>query len=137
MVVLAVIAALLGLAMPQFAHLMASIRASFVREDLEQQLLQLPQRVRLTGRNAILLGTQDLDVDPDEAVEAFQVADSAPQILRLDLPSDWTMELSNPILYRFTGVCEGGEVTFRLPPVALRYRLEPPLCRPQAIDAAG
>jgi len=46
------------------------------------------------------------------------------------------MRVDRPILYHFSGACEGGEVVFSLPPVALRYVLAPPLCRPISSNAA-
>jgi|SRR5579863_9285604 len=137
LVVLAIMAGLIAIAVPQFLQLYRRVRASFERTDLEQQLLALPQLVRQRGRGGVLL-------DPSqEGAPGSPAADIAPpgesefehwERLRLDLPSGWTMRVPQPIFYRFTGMCGGGEVDFSSPPTVLRYNLIPPLCRPRLAE---
>jgi type II secretory pathway pseudopilin PulG len=127
MVVLALVAALIGIAFPTFVRLYARARVSFERKDLEHQLASLPERVRASGEAGVLADPKDdLDGKPAYA-EARR--------LKLDLPQDWSMRVPSPIFYHFTGACDGGEVTFALPPVSLHYVLTPPLCRPRLADA--
>lgn len=138
LIVLAIMAGLVAIAVPQFSQLYSRVRASFERADIEQQLLQLPQLVRQRGRGGILLdpsqqpapGGALADIVPPESSEFEQWG-----TLRLDLPSGWTMRVPRPIFYRFTGVCSGGEVDFSLPPTLLRYTLVAPLCRPRLAEA--
>jgi prepilin-type N-terminal cleavage/methylation domain-containing protein len=137
LVVLAIMAGLVAIAVPQFSKLYSRVRASYERTDLEQQLLALPQQVRQRGRGGVLL-------DPSqEGTPGSAAADIAPpgggefehwEHLRLDLPSGWAMRVPQPIFYRFTGMCGGGEVDFSSPPTVLRYNLVPPLCRPRLAE---
>ena len=134
MVVLAIIAGLLVIAAPGFLKLYASVRLSFDRKDLERQLLNLPREARESGTNEVL-------VDPaiaDPAHEPVNVAEfESWKPVRLDLPKGWTMTVPKPIVYHFTGACDGGTVTFSFPPLSLSYVLTPPLCRPLPADASN
>ena len=126
--VLALIAALMAIAFPQFLRLYARVRVSFEREDLERQLAELPEEVRTAGREAVL-------ADPSAPMPAGDADPAAPRRLSLDLPQNWTVRVPKPILYHFTGACDGGEVVLSLPPVSLHYVLTPPLCRPRLANA--
>lgn len=140
LVVLAIMAALLAVAVPAFANLYTRARVAFERDDIEHQLLQLPQQVRLSGHGGVLVdplspnqsGTAMTALLP-ESITAFEAA----QPLQLDLPKGWTWHVSQPILYHFTGACDGGEVTVSLPPWSLRYVLTAPLCRPILADSGA
>ena len=133
MVVLALIAALLAIAAPQFVRLYGRVRLAFERQDLNGNL-ELPERVRNAGQAGVL-------EDPSAAVPDTPAgaAGEAPleraQKLTLDLPRDWAVTVPKPIFYHFTGACDGGEVIFSLPPLSLHYVLTPPLCRPRVVDA--
>ena len=126
-VVLALIAALMAIAFPQFVRLYARARVAFERQDLERQLTELPEKVRSAGRPGVLA---DPATAPDAPSDAPQPLEGTPMALRLDPPDGWTVSVPNPIRYHFNGVCDGGEVTLALPPLSLRYVLAPPLCRP-------
>jgi general secretion pathway protein G len=138
LIVLAIMAGLVAIAVPQFLQLYSRVSASFERADLERQILELPQLVRQRGRGGVLL-------DPaQELAPGSAAADSVPpgssgfeqwDTLRLELPPGWAMRVPKPVFYRFTGVCSGGEVDLSLPPTVLRYKLIPPLCRPRLADA--
>ena len=139
LVVMAVLAGLVAIAVPQFAQLYARIRASFERADLERQLLELPQLVRASGRAGVLLDPSETGIPPG-SIASEQLAGGEAQEwqrLRIDLPRGWAMRVPTPVVYRFTGVCSGGEVDLSLPPAEIRYMLYPPLCRPQMADANG
>ena len=129
-VALAVLASLIAIASPQFIKLYARARASLEQEDLERQLLELPQKVRDGGRAGILT---DPSAGPTRS--AADMGFDEPQMLRIDLPEGWSMQVPKPIFYHFTGACDGGEVTLSLPPLALHYVLTAPLCRPRLVDA--
>ena len=138
LVVLAIMAGLVAIAVPQFSHLYSGVRASFERADLEQQLLALPQMVRQRGRGGVLLdpsqefapGSAAGDIVPPGSREFEQW-----ERLQLNLPTGWAIRVPKPIFYRFTGVCSGGEVDFSSPPAVLRYNLVAPLCRPRLAEA--
>jgi prepilin-type N-terminal cleavage/methylation domain-containing protein len=138
LLVMAILAGLTAIAIPQFAQLYARVRASFERADLEQQLLELPQLVRQRGRGGVLLDSSR-DASPGAALaEAGPAAGSELEqweTLPIDLPKGWTMRVPTPVFYQFTGACNGGEVDLSLPPTFFRYILTPPLCRPLMADA--
>ena len=138
-VVIAIIAALGTIAYAYFAPLNARVRAVFERDDLEGQLLALPQRVRLSGRGGILTSRSGDDLPEGTIVDVEGVAETGNaleqwQVLRLELPKPWRLRVARPIFYHFSGSCEGGEVEFVLPPLSLRYVLTAPLCRPIRSD---
>lgn len=142
LVVLAIVA---GLATVAYAVMIAGYsraRAAYAQGDLERQLLELPQRVRASGHGGILT-SQSGDDRPDGAavmVEGITAADrsiEAWRVLRLELPAGWRMRVGAPIFYHFSGSCDGGEVVFLHPPIALHYRLRAPLCRPLGDDPAA
>jgi type II secretory pathway pseudopilin PulG len=133
LLVMAILAGLTAVAVPQFLHLYARVRASFERADLEQQLLELPQLVRQRGRGGVLLdsargaspGIALAEAGPDASSELEQW-----ETLPIDLPKGWIMRVPTPVFYQFTGACNGGEVDLSLPPTSFRYILTAPLCRP-------
>lgn len=137
MVVLAIIAGLLAVASPGFVRLYASVRASLEQQDLERQLLMMPRQVRELGWSGTLVDPSlensahlTQDVRPGSGIEVWRT-------LQLDLPSGWSIAVPRPIFYHFTGTCDGGQVTFSLPPLSWTYILAAPLCRPQPADATG
>ena len=137
LVVMAVLAGLAAIAVPQFAQLYDRVRASFERADVERQLLELPQLVRSRGRGGVLRDPAGPGAAASGAADGVPVGVGEAEkwdSLSIDLPPGWTMRVPKPVLYRFTGVCSGGEVDLSLPPTKLRYILHPPLCRPQIAD---
>jgi prepilin-type N-terminal cleavage/methylation domain-containing protein len=136
LVVLLIMTGLLAIALPQFAQLFARVRASYERTDIERQLYELPQVVRAQGRGGVLFdpsqGGAAAETPPDGVVTGEL---QHWEILRVVLPRGWEMRVPQPVYYRFTGACSGGEVDLSLPPTVFRYALAPPLCRPQRIAA--
>jgi prepilin-type N-terminal cleavage/methylation domain-containing protein len=138
LIVLAIMAGLVAIAVPQFSQLYSRVRASFERADLERQLFELPQLVRQRGRGGVLLDPTQ-EPAPGTAAAAIEPPGSSGfeqwEMLRINLPPGWAMRVPKPVFYRFTGACSGGEVDFSLPPSLLRYNLIPPLCRPRLAEA--
>jgi prepilin-type N-terminal cleavage/methylation domain-containing protein len=135
LIVLAIMAGLIAIAVPQFTRLYSRLRASYDRADLEQQLLQLPQLVRQRGRDGVLLDpARGNSVGDADAAKAQNGELEQWESLPIDVPPGWSMRVPKPVYYRFTGACSGGEVEFLLPPTLLRYNLTPPLCRPRLAD---
>ena len=141
-VVLLIVASLSAIAYSYVMPLYARVRIAFERDDLQRQLLELPQRVRQSGRGGILVSRSADDL-ADGTVMAVDGAPPASgvienwQVLRLYLPGGWRLHVAEPIFYHFSGACEGGEVEFLLSETTLRYRLAPPLCRPIEDDAGA
>ena len=142
LIVLAIVAGLSAVAYAVMIAGYSRARAAYARDDLERQLLELPQRVRASGHGGILTSRSGAD-RPDGAsvmVEGITAADRSIEdwrVLRLELPAGWRMRVAAPIFYHFSGSCEGGEVVFLHPPIALHYRLAAPLCRPLGDDPAA
>lgn len=136
---MAILGALLAVALPQFSQLATSVRFSFERSDIEQQLLELPQVVRQSGRSGVLRDPADaapVEHASDTTSDGASATDPrAPQTLHLDLPQGWTMRVAKPILYRFTGACSGGTVELSVASAVYRYALAAPLCRPEPVAA--
>jgi prepilin-type N-terminal cleavage/methylation domain-containing protein len=144
LVVLAIIAVLGTLAYTYVIPLYARARAAYEQDDIERQLLKLPQRVRQSGHGGILTSWSGDDLQNGTliAVEGAAKAGNALeqwQVLRLALPQGWRLQVGHPIFYHFSGTCEGGEVDVVLGADTLRYVLTAPLCRPIRADvqAAG
>lgn len=140
LVVLAVLAAIVAVAVPRFLQLYARVSFAFQRDDVERQLLELPQEVRRSGRGGILFDPS-AGVHPGDTAAAAATVGSARafeewQPLRMELPGNWSLRVPNPILYHFTGACEGGEVILTVAGLSNRYVLTPPLCRPRLADAS-
>ncbi len=120
-IVVAVLAALVAVAIPEFSRLYARVRIALERDDIERQLTELPQRVQASGRGGI-----------PRCREHRQTAPAAPpadgqleqwQALGFDLPEGWKMQVPAPVFYHFTGACDGGEIVFSLSALSLRYVL--------------
>ena len=140
MVVLAILAALSAIAYAYSAPLTARVRAAFERDDFERQLLELPLRVRNSGHGGVLTSQSGDNLPEGTPLPVEGMAASDPleewQVLRIDVARPWRLLVPRPIYYHASGACEGGEVKFLLPPVALRFVLTPPLCRPLYDNAA-
>lgn len=140
LIVIAILATLVGIALPQLNRLFAAVVASFQRTDIERELLELPQRVRQRGRNGVLFNPAKADAATEQAERRTSKPGSDVEEwehLKIDLPPGWIMSMPSPIFYRLTGSCSGGEVDLSYPPVSYRYTLLAPLCRPQLAVADG
>lgn len=134
LVVMAIMAGLVAIALPSFVQLFARVRYSYERSDVERQLYDMPQLVRQRGRGGVLVDSSLSVRDAAAAdVEGREAVLQRWDFLRIDLPQGWSMRVPRPLFYRFTGACSGGEVDLSTPSAVFRYRLAPPLCRPQAI----
>jgi prepilin-type N-terminal cleavage/methylation domain-containing protein len=134
LVVLVIVAGLVALTTPVFSGVFARVRLAFERDDVERQLLVLPAQVRRDGRSAVLM--------QGDATAAATFMPAGPNAetwptLNLDLPAGWSMQVPKPIIYHFNGTCDGGEITFSVPPLSVTYSLTAPLCRPIVNNAAA
>jgi len=140
-VLLVIIASLTGLAYSFMVPFGARVRAGFARSDIERQLLELPQRVRLSGHGGILASQSGDDLPDGAVIDVEGVPPGALleawQVLRMTLPDGWRLFIDKPIVYHLSGSCEGGEVILARPPEMLRYELVAPLCRPARADAGA
>src|SRR5579872_4482534 len=107
-VVLAIIATLSIVAYAVVMPAYVRVEVAYQRDDIERQLLELPQRVRLAGYGGILTGRSG-DALPNQvaiAVEGVSEAERSIEdwhVLRLALPAGWRLRVAAPILYHFSG----------------------------------
>lgn len=122
LVVLAIMALVGSLALPNLAGLFGSASIATERARILDQFASLGAEAMLRNRNYIVVGTDPL-AHADVEYEDFEP-------YPLALPDGWDVYLAEPILVRANGVCGGGRVTLRhadAPPV--EFELAPPLCR--------
>lgn len=111
LVVLVLISLLAGITVPAFVQMNDSAQRASERDQILSDLAALPYRAHVLGKSNLL-------------------KDASP--LPFDLPAKWHLRIPHPISYRFTGVCEGGEVVLVSPDgVEYRVKLVPPRCQPQ------
>ncbi len=108
LVVLALIAAVAGIALPNFMHMLDAYSNSLKWTELTAEVNGLPYRAFAESR--------DLQLD----------AASAPQLLKA-LPPGW--KLTGAVRYRNNGWCEGGKLEISDPAGEKRsFQLASPIC---------
>ena len=121
LVVLAIVALVGAVTVPNLSRLVASTALSTERQRILNQFASLGVEAMQRNRSFAVLGTdaEDSPPHPDE-FEPY----------RFPLPVGWEVRVEEPILVRANGVCGGGRVTLLhadAPPV--EFELAPPLCR--------
>ncbi len=129
LIVLVIISGIGAIAGPPMAHLYDRIAFSLAREDVEREIANLPMQARLAGQTLTL---RDQPKKKDAGSEKLEIADDE-QSATIILPAGWALSVKSPIIYRFDGLCLGGEIQIDAASQHTRYRLEPPFCRLQAI----
>lgn len=115
LVVLALIGVMAGVALPNFSRFLESFSVRNQWAGVERELADLPYQVFVSG-------------------SPFQL-DSVSAGNRLtSLPEGWRVEVASPILYRFSGWCEGGRLAVISADGERRdYQLASPTCSPTVI----
>lgn len=117
LVVLVVIGLIAGVAMPNLVRMIQSAERASQRDSLLGEIAGLGYQAYLTGR-PFTLGV---------APVAEGGGDPQPP---LQIPAGWQLEIPQPIVYGFNGVCSGGTVTLVSPDNRREtFQLEPPRCR--------
>ena len=142
-VVLALLALVAGLAVPNLERLYAGAVRSTERAYILDQFASLGRRAMQRGRAYVVVGSGDASRaaagEADEpgttrrrpaglALTPPARADHAADVI--DVPDGWEIAFDEPLVVRANGVCLGTELTLRhLGEVDVRIRLEPPFCR--------
>ncbi|MBC7622411.1 MAG: prepilin-type N-terminal cleavage/methylation domain-containing protein [Aeromicrobium sp.] len=115
LVVLALIGVMAGIALPNFSRFLESFSIKNQWAAVERELADVPYQVFISGAN-------------------FQL-DSGSAATRLTtLPEGWRIEAASPIVYRFSGWCEGGRLSILSASGERRnYQLVAPACSPTVI----
>jgi len=116
LVVLALMAAMTGLALPQFVRMYEAGQRAFERRQVLDDIAALPYRAFEEQQGFVL---RELP-GQSEAVP-------------LVMPDGWTLKARGEqgIQYRPNGVCAGGSVLVSHGDEAEEFLLAPPLCRPE------
>ncbi|MEP5766265.1 MAG: type II secretion system protein [Halieaceae bacterium] len=117
LVVLTLMAAMTGLALPQLARLYDSGQRAFERRELLDAIAALPYSAYQQQQGFTLTAL------PGQA-----------QAVPLDLPAGWSMKAGaeQGIRYRSNGVCDGGRLQLTRDDQVEEFNLTPPLCSPFA-----
>ena len=115
LVVLTLMAAMTGLALPQLANMFASGQRVFERRQVLDDIAALPYSAFQQQKGFVLAAL------PGKSDE-----------VPLQLPSGWTLtaESQDGIAYRSNGICAGGMVLLTYDGLVERVQLAPPLCSP-------
>lgn len=110
LVVMALIAAVAGIALPNFGRFLDSFTSNTEWREVESELNDLPYRAFSAGRS--------LRLDKTNAHHHLQ-----------KLPADWRFAPADTIVYRENGWCEGGGLTITAANgVVKKYVLTAPQC---------
>jgi len=115
LVVMTILAALTGVAVPRMYALYEAGERSFERERVLEALGDLPLLAYRAGREYELneLPSEDSDIP-------------------VELPPGWALKsVDGPVLYKRTGICLGGRVDIDDGYSVGRYILAAPHCRPE------
>lgn len=141
LVVLVIVGLVSAVAVPQLSTLSSRVEFAMNREKLERAIAGLPYQAFKRHEDLILGTTKKAELG-EEGPLAFQLgAEDAQNVTRvegpvllvdapIDLPEGWRLELAEPILYRSTGLCSGGELKVRVGTQIYPYTLAAPKCQP-------
>lgn len=125
LVVLVIIGLLAGVALPRLYSMSQRFEIASQRDNLLLDIGNLGYRAYQSGQPFQLGG------------KALPDAPAALPSTQLPLPPGWQIDVPQPILFSFNGVCAGGQLTLRAPDGTTdTYILRPPLCKPSLPDAA-
>ncbi len=114
LVVLALIAVVAGLAIPNFGNMLDRFSAATTWREVEAEIGDLPYRVFSSGVM--------VQLDPQNVRDYLK-----------SVPADWQVTLVTPIRYRETGWCDGGSLAITASDGAKRkYVLVAPRCEARA-----
>ena len=124
LVVLALLALVTAIAMPNLERLYASATRMSERDYVLDQVAALGREAVLRGRAYVVFG----DAPPPDPVETARYADYERYVV--DVPEGWRLGLDRPLVVLANGVCLGGALTLSHPDAAgVRLELAPPYCR--------
>jgi prepilin-type N-terminal cleavage/methylation domain-containing protein len=139
LVVLAILGLASAVALPQLSTVAARIEFALNRERFERALALLPYEA-YRRREDLVVGQAPAAAADGSARAALPLREGAdrarvePPVLsrmaELPIPADWRVEAPQPIYFRATGFCSGGNVVVRVGGEAFTYDLRPPQCLP-------
>lgn len=143
LVVLAILGLISAVAVPQLTTLSERVEFAMNRDNFERALKSLPYEA-YKRREDLILGQQN---QPNEAesttLTTFKMASKESEkditveapvlgvVTGLPLPAGWSVKVSEPIIYRSTGMCSGGLLSLMIGRLAYEYVLDAPQCLPR------
>ena len=119
LVVLVVVGLLAGVALPRLYQISKRFEIASQRDNLVLAIGNLSYVAYQTGQSL------QLGVKP-QALASDQVKTAA-----INVPDGWSLEVAQPIVYSFNGICSGGNITLRGPDGYVeQFALKAPLCQP-------
>jgi prepilin-type N-terminal cleavage/methylation domain-containing protein len=143
LVVLTIIGLIAAVALPQSQVIVDRVQFALNRETFEQALNGLPYEAQRRRQDLVIgqpASQNDLDVATFVALNGSQAGMAGvlefegpvlAQPVQVPLPEGWAIIVTQPIIYRLTGFCSGGDLTLRAGTIDYDYRMEPPRCVPE------
>jgi prepilin-type N-terminal cleavage/methylation domain-containing protein len=121
MIVLFIFALLTGMVAPRLMTMYDSVQAAYQRDDIASQISSLSYQAYQQGIN-FRFETYPFNTS-NEDYEILK------QYIILDIPENWKIIASEPIVFRANGACTGGKVSLQYGEVIYPIELVPPFCR--------
>lgn len=145
LIVLALVGMLAAVSLPQFSVIQDRLAFTLSRDTFESELNGLSYSAFKQGRPMILAGVYPRkpgaeQVLPGEADSVFkEVLFLQPGELKtllplnaveakFDVPEDWSLTVSEPIVYQASGYCTGGKIEINVGSARYTYDLKAPTC---------
>ncbi len=146
LVVLSLIGLMVGLVAPDLMTMTDRIAFAMNREKLEHSLAAMPYEAYRQKKDMILESSKTASTkapQPSEEDGISIVLSTKDAKIRglvevpvlvapapLVLPTDWSITVEAPILYRAAGYCNGGQVAVSVGSLVYQYELKAPDCQP-------
>jgi general secretion pathway protein G len=114
LVVLVILALTSALVLPKFPAIYERFQSRGEQDQFFHSLASLPLKA-YTQQRAFTLDSQ-----------------SASELL--EIPADWQLEITSPLIYKANGVCLGGDLRYTLKGITRELHLLPPYCDPASHD---
>jgi len=107
------------------------------RETILQSIKQLPYEAYKKNQNLILTGTHPNDESKNTNLSVSNNGliqnggsryPAMYELINLELPNGWRVNIDSPIIFRPTGFCSGGELAVLFGSEKHEYLLQPPRC---------
>jgi len=143
LVVLTIVGLISAVAVPQLSTLSARVEFALNREKLERALSLLPYQAYRRHQDLVLGVLPKPELGESVGLTSFKMDEKNPEktitiegptllsAATLPLPEGWSIDLPNPIIYRATGLCSGGELNVRVGSYVYTYKLSAPRCEPR------
>ncbi len=126
LVVLVLLGAVVGVALPNLSQLYNSVSARIERDTILDQLGSLGAQAHSQQRTLVVFDSRE---PLETQFEQYPSLANYPQF-DLQLPTNWQLHLEQPLIARANGVCLGGELRLIREGVEqMHLNLKPPYCR--------